>query len=372
MSRDLDRSYMEKAARAALKGRGFVEPNPLVGAVLVSDGQVRGIGWHADYGGPHAEVAALRKAGEAARGGTLYVTLEPCSTQGKTSPCTEAILEAGISRVVVGSIDPNPAHNGQGLRLLTEAGVSVAVRNDEVCLKLINRFYRALNRDRPYVILKWAMTLDGRIAARNGSSQWISGEKSRKTVHRLRGHADAIMVGSRTIVADDPKLNCRLRKAPLVPLRVVVDPDLDTPPRSRLLRIGKKNSDRVGPAMIFASAAADQQKEETLKRAGADVIRLSCDGRDEGAFLELALRDLRQKGVERLLVEGGSFLFTSFVEARLADQVVAFVAPKLVGGRDALSPVEGKGAASMDDAVSLCDVTVTISGDDAVLVGFFQ
>jgi len=221
-------------------------------------------------------------------------------------------------------------------------------------------------------VLKWAMTLDGRSAARDGSSQWISGEKSRKAVHGLRGHADAVMVGSGTVLADDPSLNCRIKGAPLVPARVVVDPDLETPPGARLLEIARDGAHPAGPVWILTSATPDISRARALEEAGANVLSLFCNGQDRAAFLEEALDVLHARGVRRLLVEGGSTLFTAFVEARLADAVVAFVAPRIVGGEASLAPVAGAGAPSMEEALSLKDVSVTRSGDDAMVVGFFR
>jgi len=355
-----DRQFIEKAARAALKGRGFVEPNPIVGAVVVArDGTRHWTGHHADYGGPHAERAALARAGEGAEGGTLYVTLEPCSSTGKTPPCTRAVIEAGIRRVVAGALDPDPRHDGKGLRLLEEAGIEAVHLADEKCARLLDRFRASLDRRRPQVVLKWAMTLDGRIAARDGSSQWISGEKSRRTVHRLRGHADAVMVGSGTVLADDPGLNCRIKGASLVPARVVVDPDLETPPGARLLEIVRNGAHRAGPVWLFTSATPDSNRAKVLEKAGAEVLSLFCDGQDRAAFLSEALDALHARGVRRLLVEGGSTLFT------------AFVAPRIVGGVPSLAPVEGVGAHSMSEALSLFDVSVARSGEDAMVTGFF-
>ncbi len=367
-----DRHYLGEAARLAPRGLGFVEPNPIVGAVIVAGGRIVARGWHANFGGPHAEPAALKKAKEAARGGTLYVTLEPCSTRGKTPPCTEAIVDAGIRRVVVGALDPNPAHEGRGLRRLEERGVEVVLLHDEGCEALICRFRRSLSVKKPWSVLKWAVTLDGRIAARDGSSKWISGDRSRRMVQRLRGHADAVMVGVGTVLRDDPRLNCRLRGAPRVPVRIVIDPGLRTPPTARMFRLAGEGPAAAGDLWIVASAGADRSRAEVLKKAGALILPLPCDGREHGIFLEKTLESLWERGVRRLLVEGGSLLFTSFVESGAASQVVAFVAPRLVGGRDAPSPLEGEGAPAMSEAWQLEDVSVKRSGDDAMMMGFFK
>ena len=367
-----DRGFLDQAARAALKGRGFVEPNPMVGAVVVSPGGEVFKGWHADYGGPHAEKAALAKAHDAARGGTLYVTLEPCSTTGKTPPCVEAIIDARVARVVVGAHDPNGVHNGRGIGLLKDAGLTVDLLHDPGCEALLDRFKICLGRSRPWMVVKWAMTLDGRIAARDRSSQWISGEKSRRLVHRLRGHSDAVMVGAGTVRADDPSLNCRLKKAPLRAARIVVDPDLSTPPGARLFQLGPDGTFPAGPAAGVTVPGHDRRSLGALEEAGADILTVDCDSADHRLFLEKTLDRLFEKGIKRLLIEGGSGLITSAVDARLADEAVVFVAPVVVGGADSLSPVLGKGAPSMEHALRLSDVSVTRSGQDALLIGFFQ
>lgn len=367
----MDRGFIGQAARIALRGRGFVEPNPMVGAVLVSPEGALFKGWHADYGGPHAERAALAKARGAARDGTLYVTLEPCSTTGKTPPCVEAIINAGVARVVVGALDPNRAHNGRGIGLLKDAGLTVDLLHDPDCEALLDRFKVCLGRRRPWVVVKWAMTLDGRIAARDRSSQWISGEKSRRLVHRLRGHVDGVMVGAGTIGADDPSLNCRLKRAPLCATRIVVDPDLATPPDARLFTLPSGGAFPAGRAMIVTDPGRDGRTAAALEEAGAEVLIIDCDGADHGLFLKKTLDRLFEKGIMRLLVEGGGGLLTSAVDARLADEAVVFVAPVVVGGRDSLSPVLGTGAPSIDRALRLRDVSVTRSGHDAMMIGFF-
>ncbi|MFH2001474.1 MAG: bifunctional diaminohydroxyphosphoribosylaminopyrimidine deaminase/5-amino-6-(5-phosphoribosylamino)uracil reductase RibD [Planctomycetota bacterium] len=294
-----DSRFLRIAAEQALKGRGGVEPNPLVGAVVVKNSRIMAKGHHALYGGPHAEVQALRKAGADSRDATLYVTLEPCSSQGKTPPCTEAVLAAGIKRMVVGAIDPDPRHRSAGLSLLSDAGLEVQYADDAQCNSLLNEFRRNLERDTPYVILKWAMTLDGRIAARNGSSQWISGEVSRRAVHRLRGHVDAVMVGSGTVQIDDPSLNCRLRNAALVPARVVIDPRLEVPPTAHLVRNASKRKDdrgfSSGPVVFYAGPQADSRRKECLEGSGVEVVSLAASPEDRSGFLKEALVDLKRK-----------------------------------------------------------------------------
>lgn len=373
---DRDRRYLEEAARLAKRGRGEVEPNPMVGALLVKDGAVLARGYHAGYGGPHAELLALQKAGSAARNSTLYVTLEPCSSQGKTPPCTDVILRAGVRCVVAGCVDPDRRHEGRGLLLLEKAGLDVRHVPEEACDELIVPFRNYLQRERPYVILKWAATLDGRIAAKDGSSRWISSERSRRSVHRLRGHVDAVMVGSRTVLMDDPRLNCRARGVPLTPARVVLDPRLEVPPSARLFQNAgdhrKVSGYPAGRIILLAGRVAAKERIDALRRAGADVILLDASTEASGPFLGEALAQLKLKGIQRLLVEGGSQLITGLIEANLADQVRVFIAPKIVGGRSAPSAVEGIGRAPMSEAIQLMHTKIKRSGEDLLIQGFFQ
>jgi diaminohydroxyphosphoribosylaminopyrimidine deaminase/5-amino-6-(5-phosphoribosylamino)uracil reductase len=348
----------------------------MVGALVVKDHVVVGKGYHRRYGGPHAEILALRQAKEGARGATLYVTLEPCSSRGKTPPCTDAILRSGAARVVVGAVDPDPRHRGKGIELLKRGGVAAELLEDRACEPLLIPFKAALERDRPYVILKWAMTLDGRVAAKDGSSKWISGAASRHAVHRLRGHVDAILVGQRTVLLDDPRLNCRRKGVPLTPVRVVLDPRLEVPATATLFQQAAGGRDpsgrRLGPVWILAAKGADSGRAEALRGLGVEVLLVEDSQEDRQLFLTRGLSELKRKGIHRLLVEGGSQVFTGLVEAKLADQVVAFVAPKIVGGGSALSPVEGEGRAPMSAAHRLTEISVKRSGEDMMMVGFFS
>ncbi len=373
---DEDRTFIGQAVAQALKGRGEVEPNPMVGAVVVKNGRVLAKSYHARYGAPHAEVRALRKAGREAAGATIYVTLEPCSTRGKTPPCTGAILAAGVRRVVVGYSDPDPRHQGKGLDVLAGSGMEVVLQDDTACKELLHGFDHHLAEKTPHVILKWAMTLDGRIAAKDGSSAWISSKRSRDAVHSLRGHVDAVLVGSGTVLADNPRLNCRKRKAPLVPVRVVLDTKLEIPEDSRLVSGAKARKDeegfKTGPVWILTAPGHDPDRARALQNRGAEVIPLSASPLEEGLFLSEAMAVLRKRGIHRLLVEGGSRLFTGLIESCLADQVCAYISPKIVGGRTALSPVEGEGKPCMSEAIVLSDTKIRRSGDDAWLNGFFE
>jgi diaminohydroxyphosphoribosylaminopyrimidine deaminase/5-amino-6-(5-phosphoribosylamino)uracil reductase len=371
-----DRLYLREAARLAWKGRGRVEPNPMVGALLVRDGVPLAKDYHAGYGGPHAEINALRKAGAKAKGSALYVTLEPCSSRGKTPPCCEAILEAGVKKVIVGSVDPDPRHRGKGLAILEQNGLTVRLVEEESCRDLLVPFRVYLKMERPYTLLKWAMTLDGRIAARDGSSRWISGPESRHAVHRERGHADAVLVGSRTVLLDDPGLNCRKKNAPMVPLRVVLDPWLNVPQTSKLVKNALSGKDEegypAGPVWFIASGQAKEDRLEALRNSGVELILLEADPDEGNLFLEEAMSALKIKGINRVFAEGGGRLFTSLIEAELADQVMVFIAPKIVGGTLALSPVGGVGRVPMAEAHQLKEVRIRRSGEDALLEGFFK
>ena len=357
----VDARYMRQAIELARRGVGEVEPNPPVGALVVRDGQVVGQGYHRFFGGPHAEVEALDAAGVAARGSTLYVTLEPCSTTGKTPPCTTRVIDAGVRRVVVAEVDPNPSHAGRGLSILRERGVDVTdgVERDEAG-RLLERFRRDLRRDTPLVIAKWAMTLDGKIAAATGDSRWISGEDSRRVVHTLRGRVSAVAVGVGTVEADDPSLTARPAGA-LVARRVVFDDALRTPATWRALQ------DQGPPVTIVHATGAPADRVEALRRRGAELI--ACDGVDRGARTRAGLVALREQRVERMLVEGGAGLLGTLFDLREVDEVMVFIAPKVAGGRDAPSPVGGRGVAKIAAALPIEGGRLERVGDDLLLRG---
>jgi diaminohydroxyphosphoribosylaminopyrimidine deaminase/5-amino-6-(5-phosphoribosylamino)uracil reductase len=327
---------MHRALELAERGRGFVEPNPLVGAVVVRDGDVVGEGWHGKFGGPHAEIEALKTAGEAARGATLYVTLEPCCHHGKTPPCTEAILCAGIKRVVAAMPDPFPAVAGKGFERLRAAGVEVESGIERAAAFTLNFPYLTLLRlNRPYVHAKWAMSLDGRIATHTGDSKWISGEQSRAHAHRLRGRVDAIVVGSRTVIADDPLLTAR-PPGPRVASRIVLSGSGTLPESCRLL-------ETVGVAPVIVATVTGRGAE--LRQRGCEVIELSAEnGRPSVPALLCELGDRRMTNV---LVEGGSRVLGSFHDAGLIDELHVYISPKVIGGDAAPAPVGGRGLQSV-------------------------
>jgi diaminohydroxyphosphoribosylaminopyrimidine deaminase/5-amino-6-(5-phosphoribosylamino)uracil reductase len=351
-------AVMDHAVDLAARGEGRVEPNPAVGAVVV-DGDLRvlGAGWHAEFGGVHAEVAALESAGESARGATLFVTLEPCCHQGQTPPCTEAILASGVARVVVGLRDPSSHAAGSGLAILKSSGIEVEVGvGAEAVARLNAPFLHLLATGRPWVHAKWAMTLDGRIATSAGDSQWISSESSRELVHRLRGRVDAVVVGIGTALADDPLLTAR-PAGPRIATRVVLDTDARLSIESKLVR-----SACDGPVMVVCSQAADAERVSGLEAAGVEVVGcgLAESGRIEvGGLLELGIRRWTN-----VLFEGGSEVLGSLVDGDWIDEAHVFLAPTLIGGRAALGAVGGEGRARIVDAARFECVETTCVGRD--------
>jgi diaminohydroxyphosphoribosylaminopyrimidine deaminase/5-amino-6-(5-phosphoribosylamino)uracil reductase len=353
---DHEQQWMRRAIELAERGRGYVEPNPLVGAVVVRDRALVGEGWHERFGGPHAEVNALVAAGDAARGATLYCTLEPCCHHGKTPPCTDAILSAGVKRVVAAMLDPFPQVAGQGVASLRAAGVEVHVSEGETPARELNRPYLTLLRlGRPYVHAKWAMSLDGKIATRTGHSQWISGAASRRRVHELRGRMDAIVVGSGTARADDPLLTAR-PPGPRVAARVVLGSTGTLPAGCRLLAT-------AGDAPVIVATLPG--RGEDVRRQGCEVLELpAANGRP--AVVEL-LRELGRRRMTNVLVEGGAAVLGSFHDAGLIDELHVFVAPKLIGGTAALSPVGGLGLDAIGRGRTLDLTRWEMVGDDIYL-----
>ena len=360
-----DEDYMREALRIARYAEGRTSPNPLVGAVIVRDGRIIAEGWHRKAGTPHAEIHALRMAGDLARGATLYVTLEPCSHYGRTGPCAKAVAEAGIARVVVAMQDPNPKVAGRGMEMLRAAGVEVrcgvlaaeAARLNEV-------FLHWITTGLPFVALKTAMTLDGKIATHTGDSQWITGEASRLRVHELRDRYDAILVGIGTVLHDDPSLTTRLPdRQGKNPLRIVLDSMARTPRAAKFL------TDGAAPTLIAVTARAPQERVAALRQAGAEV--LVC-GEGPRVDAQALLKALGEREISSVFVEGGGRVNASLLAAGLVDKVYAFVAPKLVGGRDALTPVEGVGAERLSDAVTLTGLAAETVGEDVLLTGYVR
>jgi diaminohydroxyphosphoribosylaminopyrimidine deaminase/5-amino-6-(5-phosphoribosylamino)uracil reductase len=328
----------------------------MVGAVLVRGGEIVGSGWHRQIGGPHAEVEALREAGSQARGATLYVTLEPCSHHGRTPPCADAVIAAGVARVVACHRDPDPKVSGRGFARLREAGIAVESGFlVEEAVRLNLRFLIAATLDRPEVTLKWAMSLDGRIATSTGQSQWISSPLSRRWGLALREEHDAILVGSGTVLADDPRLDRRLGLAAGPNVRVVLDRRLRTPPAARLFTV-------EGPVLIYTQAT-DRERREALESRGAEVIALPA------VEPTAVLADLHSRGVQSVLVEGGGEVLASFVAAGCYDRVMVDCAPLLIGGKGAPGPLAGEGFAELDLAARLEGFEARKQGGDLILIG---
>lgn len=347
---------MRLALRLAAKAAGRTDPNPMVGAVVVRSGRIVGDGYHRRAGEPHAEVLALRKAGRRARGGALYVSLEPCAHFGRTPPCTEAILRAGIRRVVAAMRDPNPVSRGRGLRILRAHGVKTAVGILEKEATVLNRvFVGRMTSGRPFVTVKIAQSLDGKIATRQGVSRWISGPTARQWGHRLRAQSDAILVGIETVLKDDP----RLRR----PIRIILDSKLRTPPAARIFA-------SKAPVWIAATASASRSRQARLERAGAEVLRLpSAQGR---VNLKALLKELHRREIARLLIEGGGEVVASALEAGVVDRVAWVIAPKILGGSMAPTAVGGVGVSSPGQAIQLKGLSVRRLGPDLLVTGDVQ
>lgn len=356
-----DIDYMRRALDLAAKGRGWTNPNPMVGAVIVKEGRIIGEGYHHRCGGLHAEREALADCGESPVGGTLYVTLEPCCHHGRQPPCTEAILEAGISRVVVGSGDPNPLVAGKGLELLRAHGVEVqtGVLQAE-CDALNDVFFHYIRTKRPYVMMKYAMTFDGKIATRTGASRWITGEEARQQVHRDRHRYAAIMAGVGTVLADDPLLTCRMEGG-RNPVRVICDTHLRTPLDSQLVRTA-----REVPTILAVGEAASAQAAP-YQDAGCQVWTLP----EKNGHVDLSalMEQLGAGEIDSVLLEGGSTLNWAALESGIVQRVQTYIAPKLFGGAAAKSPVAGLGVELPAQAVGLKNITVTQLGKDFLLEG---
>lgn len=357
---------MRRALELARQALGRSSPNPSVGALVLSEGRIVGEGWTAPAGGPHAEVVALRQAGQAARGATIYVTLEPCCHHGRTPPCTDALIAAGVRRVEVATLDPNPAVAGAGVAALRAAGIEVRIGLGAAAARaLIAPFRRWVLHGRPLVLAKYAMTLDGRVASRTGDSRWISGPASRLLVHRLRDVSDAILVGAGTVLADDPRLSARLPEGEEArqPLRVVLDS------RGRLPLAAKIFDPEQGGPTLVASVRPNADWTGALGRRGIETWHLPGDEAGRVELTALLERLAKERDITSLLVEGGSAVLGAFLGQGLADRLLAFVAPKLIGGRDAPGPVGDPGRAAMAQAQVLGTPRWARLGQDVLVWG---
>jgi diaminohydroxyphosphoribosylaminopyrimidine deaminase/5-amino-6-(5-phosphoribosylamino)uracil reductase len=367
LAAERDAQHLRRAIELASEARGMTSPNPLVGAVVVKSGRVIGEGFHTAAGRPHAEREALAACKEDPAGATMYISLEPCAHEGRTPPCTEAIVAAGIKRVVVASDDPTEKANGRGLGILRDEGIAVEMRNGEEsrAARLINQPFRKHARTgRPLVVMKAAMTLDGKVATSSGDSQWISGEDSRARAHRWRAEMDAVVVGIGTALADDPLLTARVEAVPRQPSRVVFDSEARLPLDSKLVQ-----SIHDAPLIVICGRAAPRTATEGLEATGAEVIVVT--GENEGARVAAALDELGSRGIQCVLLEGGPHLTGAFLDAGEIDVAATFVAPMLAGGRNAKPPVEGEGVERIAAARRALSTEVEQIGDDVLISARF-
>lgn len=361
----MEEQYMRQALQIARYATGRTSPNPVVGAVIVRNGRVVGQGWHCQAGTPHAEINALKQAGELARGATIYVTLEPCSHQGKTGPCTDALIRAGIGKAVVAMTDPNPVVAGRGIGKLRAAGIEViegvlaaeAAKVNEVFIKWITcRF--------PFVALKTAMTLDGKVATCTGNSQWITNEASRRRVHEYRNIYDAIMVGIGTVLADNPALTTRLPEDSRNPVRIIVDSRARTPLSAQVVQDGQ------APTIIAVSPQAPAERVQALQNAGAEVLVVA--EKDGKVDLRELLQVLGSKCITSILLEGGATLNAAMMNSNLVDKLYWFIAPKLIGGCLAPGPIGGAGVNLIDQGYFVEDISSELLAGDILISGYLR
>lgn len=356
---------MRRAIELAKEGQGWTRPNPLVGAVLVKNDRIIGEGYHEFYGGPHAEVNAFKNATEDVTGSTLYVTLEPCSHFGKTPPCANLIVDKKIKKVIVGLLDPNPLVAGNGIKLLQDHNIEVisGVLEDD-CRKMNEIFLKFITTQRPYVILKSAMTLDGKIASITGDSKWITSQKSRAFVHEIRHHLMAIMTGIDTVLIDNPKLTTRLTdRIGKDPIRIIVDSKARIPLDCAVISNTSK-----AKTIVATTELADSNKIKALEERGVEVIIIPS--KNNRVDLPVLMDELGRRKIDSILLEGGSALNFSALQDGIVDQVYQFISPKIIGGTQAKSPVGGIGIERIDDAIQLTNVTTHIFDDDILVIGY--
>lgn len=350
---------MDLAIVLAKKGGGNVNPNPQVGALIVKEGRIIGQGYHEKYGEAHAEINAFKGCNESPEGATLYVTLEPCAHQGKQPPCFEAIIKNRIKRVVIGHLDPNPLVSGKGIKAMREAGIEVSINVlEKECEELNKIFFYYVSQGLPYVMMKYAMTLDGKIATSAGQSKWITGEIARQKVHQDRSRFMAIMIGVETLILDDPQLSVRLENGKN-PIRIICDTHLRSPLASKIV------STATGIPTIIATAESDPEKQAPFLKAGCEIILVSyLEGR---LNLKELTKKLGEKGIDSIILEGGGTLNTSALKAGIVQKVQTYIAPKIFGGKEAPSPVEGHGIEQPNQAYLLERPQITYLGEDILL-----
>lgn len=361
-----DEYFMEMALNLAKKGIGLTNPNPLVGAVIIKDGKVIGKGYHEKYGENHGEINALNNAKEDVHGATMYVNLEPCSHFGNVPPCVNRIIESGIKKVVIAMEDPNPIVSGKGIQILKENGleVKVGVLKKEA-EKLNEIFIKYISTGKPFVILKVAMSLDGKIATHTGDSRWITGKRAREYVHILRQRVSAILVGVNTVIVDDPMLNTRLNNIECKdPIRIILDSHGRTPLKSNVLNTNPSNT------IVAVTNNAAKENIKAIEKAGAEVMITPV--KDGKVDLQFLMEKLGERKIDSLLIEGGGEINFSFLKEKLVDKVIFFIAPKIIGGETSKTPVEGKGVEYLKDAIDLKDITMCKIGDDIMVEGYLS
>lgn len=357
-----DREFFKKALALAKLGRGFVSPNPVVGAVVVREGEIVGTGYHRKFGGDHAEVEALREAGTQARGATLYCTLEPCSHFGKTPPCVNRVIDAGIKKVIIGSVDPNPLVNGRGIRILREHGIVVETGLYEAaCREMNESFFKFIATRLPFLTLKIAQSIDGKIADRHGYSRWISNSFARKLTHRWRWQNDAVLVGIGTALQDDPELTVRHEIGPQ-PRRIVLDSHLRIPLAAKLV----SDAFAARTIVMISSECREEEKQAQLEQRGVQVWRVS-PGKSEGLHLVEVLERLGAEGIASVLVEGGRRVFSVLLQERLADRLSCFVAPIILG--EGVPAFHGLHIGSMSEAITLENLKWKVLGNNGLITG---
>lgn len=361
--------YMRRALELAKRGEGYTSPNPMVGCVVVKDGRIISEGWHERYGEYHAERNALLRCKEDPTGADLYVTLEPCCHYGKTPPCTEIIIEKKIGRVFVGSMDSNPLVAGKGVQILRDAGIYVETGIlGDACRRLNGVFYHYMETGMPFCVMKYAMTLDGKIACVTGDSKWVTGEAAREHVHLLRKRYKGILVGIGTVLADDPMLNCRIEQG-VDPVRIVCDSSLRIPETAQLVKTAKDIPTIVACCAKRLESEAAQAKLQALESAGVRVIQQEDTDQVD---LKKLMQVLAEEKIDSVLIEGGAAIHASALEAGIVNRVYAYIAGKLVGGKEAPTPVGGTGIPVMADAVKLHDMQVETFGEDICISGYVE
>lgn len=355
--------YMQLAIELAKKGMGYTSPNPMVGCVVVKQDKIVTQGYHERYGEYHAERNALTRYPGDLTGAEMYVTLEPCCHHGNTPPCTDIIIEKDIRKVYVGSMDPNPKVAGKGIQILRDHGIEIETGIlEKECLALNEVFFHFITTKRPYVVMKYAMTLDGKIAASTGDSKWVTGEEARRHAHFLRKKYRAIMVGIGTVLADDPLLNCRIEDG-VDPIRVVCDSHLRIPADSQIV----KTAQNIPTIVCFAKG--DDGKIKQLQEAGVEVLQCERQGRVD---LDTLMKVLGQRNIDSVLIEGGGTLHGTVLKAGLVNEIYGYIAPKLIGGEEAKSPVEGKGFPRMQEAKKVWEIEIIPLGDDICIHGYVR